>query len=119
MSKWLDLARKQIPINSSTNSTNLEGDGENCGNCGNCRNVDGILTVPPDAPSRGGPRLVFTSDDNTLALTAISDGCQTYGAVATTTRMGATRAFHAAKRLKEAGRIEQAKDGTLSIAEGQ
>lgn len=70
-------------------------------------------------PLTGRPKLAFSADDDTLAFSAISEGGLTYGAVAMTTRMGATRAFQATERLKEAGRIWQAKDGTLSIAGGQ
>lgn len=65
------------------------------------------------------PTLVYTSDDDALAFAAIETDCRTYGAVATTTRMGATRAFQATERLKDAGRIQQAKDGTLSASRSQ
>lgn len=64
------------------------------------------------------PILIFTSDDDNLAFAAVQTGCLTYGAIAMTTRMGATRAFQATERLKEAGRIQQARDGTLTVIKG-
>ncbi len=71
------------------------------------------------APDVGSPTLAFSSEDDSLAFGAIETGCRTYGAIATATRIGATRAFQAVERLKEAGRIRQAKDGSHTIAEGQ
>ncbi len=83
--------------------------------------LSGKTSIPqnPSSQANAGPKLVYTSDDDALAFAAIVEGCQTYGTVATTTRMGATRAFQATERLKSAERIQQAKDGSLSIAEEQ
>ncbi len=87
--------------------------------------AQGVLSEKvSEAPKTGGrkvdgPTLIFTSDDDEFAFSAIQTGCLTYGAIATATTMGATRAFQAVERLKEAGRIQQAKDGTLTIAGGE
>ncbi len=72
----------------------------------------------PAAIKPTGPTLVYTSDDDELAFAAISEGCKTYGAIATTTRIGATRAFQSVERLKSASRIRQANDGTLTVVGG-
>lgn len=53
------------------------------------------------------PRLAFSapSADDAVALAAIKAGDRFYGAVATTTGIGATRAYKVVERLQAAGRV--------------
>lgn len=60
--------------------------------------------------ARNGPRLAFSApnaEDDAVALAAIKAGDRSYGAVATTTAMGATRAYKAVERLQAAGRVSR------------
>lgn len=119
---WAELEKirseKTPPAASAASAANSP----NAANAANAARgvVSGKTSKPPIVASGAltGPKLIYTSDDDTLAFAAIQNDCRTYGAVAMTTRMGATRAFQATERLKEAGRIQQAKDGTLTPVEG-
>ena len=63
----------------------------------------------PCGESSEFPRLAYAStdtEDDALALAAIEGGDKSYGAVATTTGMGASRAWRAVERLQAAGLID-------------
>lgn len=126
MSRWLSYAEMKTPPNHPTNptlcnprpdyqATNATIGGQTVGNVGWLGEV--LETVPGSGRApKSAPVLAYSSDDDELAFAAIAGGDRTYGAVATTTRMGATRAFQATERLKATGYIQQAKDGTITFA---
>lgn len=103
MSRWLDLAKVETPFDASTSSTNPLPVG--------VRNVENVEV------SKGGeqlfPRLAYSAveaEDDALAMAAIEGGDRTYGAVATTTGMGASRAWRAWERLRADGRLKEVAD---------
>ena len=105
MSRWLDLARSQTAFDSSTDPTNSTNPPEDRGNVGFVGNVETLK-----APQASHVRLAYSAsdaDDDAVALDAIRAGDRSYGAVATTTGMGATRAYKAVERLLAAGRVGQ------------
>ena len=125
MSRWLDLARIETPVRhfDKFDKSQPEGcvgsvSGAGCNQraeiCRKSRSVEGGQRKLDN--NRSALKLAYSSEDDDLAFAAIVEGYKTYGAVATTTRMGATRAFQATERLKASGRIRQANDGSLSIA---
>ena len=100
MSRWLQLAKSEAAFDASTNSTKLRLE------AAQVRNVE-IVEVSNEGLA-SFPRLAFSApnaDDDAVALVAIKAGDRSYGAIATTTGMGATRAYKAVERLQAAGRV--------------
>lgn len=98
MSRWLQLAKSETAFDASTNSTDLRPEADQV------RNVE-IVEVSNEGLA-SFPRLAFSApnaEDDAVALAAIKAGDRSYGAVATTTGMGATRAYKAVERLQAAG----------------
>lgn len=109
MSRWLALARNEIPTDKLTKPTKaaakLGDGGKSGGSVGSVSFVGASVEV-----SGTFPRLAYSStdaDDDALALAAIEGGDRTYGAVATTTGMGASRAWRAWERLRADGLLKE------------
>lgn len=114
MSRWLSYAETKTPPNHPTNPTLCNPKAEN--------EVPHATTSGQTVGSVGWLGKVSESDvDNqeTVVVETIRAGNTRPGPVAIATGYGATVSYQLIDRLVQQGRIQQAKDGSLSIAEEQ
>ncbi len=114
MSRWLSYAETKTPPNNPTNPT-----------LGNLKSNDCDASPTPGGQSVGNVGLLgkvsgnASENQEAVIVETIRSGNIRPGPVATATGFGATVSYQLIDRLVQQGRIRQAKDGSLSVAEGQ